>query len=401
MFQYRLVLAYVVCAFCLPTGAVLAQDFDAVVVQGQPTPAIYTIDVGRDRSNNPFEISAIGFDSGTLLPPQVINAIQWTDPFQPPPDVMPPLFFYQVLAPGPMDLDQLLFGNHFGAMGFIDGMIDLNQPQPIFNVGPAGNIPGPGDQIRRAQQPPPFQNTIIYEDPQPQPDGLNSAIIVGLALPQTFVLPRGILTYGEADPLTDPLSPLAPGGNDEFVWIPAPAVPDPCNDDSIVTEEVFEYLREQETKNGINIRGETEVVNSITSRDNVTGWVEADDGFTYVTVVEDFVTTQFYRFPTGTLDPKGNVPFLLFGDANNDLIVSGLDLIAVQEGFGVAEPGQPTGMLKGDANDDGFVSGLDLITVQERFGVAAAPVAIPEPSAGLVWVGLALLGRRRAHGQRQ
>ena len=74
-------------------------------------------------------------------------------------------------------------------------------------------------------------------------------------------------------------------------------------------------------------------------------------------------------------------PVLLPGDANNDGLVSGLDLIAVQEGFGDSEPGEPTGLLKGDANDDGLVSGLDLIKVQENFGKALSPVAIPEPAA--------------------
>lgn len=70
---------------------------------------------------------------------------------------------------------------------------------------------------------------------------------------------------------------------------------------------------------------------------------------------------------------------LLPGDANNDLLVSGLDLIAVQQNFGQADPNLPTnGLFPGDANDDGLVSGLDLIEVQRNFGKSlAAPV--PEP----------------------
>ena len=88
-------------------------------------------------------------------------------------------------------------------------------------------------------------------------------------------------------------------------------------------------------------------------------------------------------------------PVLLTGDANNDGLVSGQDLIAVQQNFGKAEPGPPTGMLPGDANDDGLVTGLDLITVQENFGNAlpAAGTPVPEPSAlgllaagGLGWI---------------
>ena len=91
-------------------------------------------------------------------------------------------------------------------------------------------------------------------------------------------------------------------------------------------------------------------------------------------------------------------PPTLPGDANNDLIVSGLDLIAVQEGFGNSEPGEPTGLLRGDANDDGVVSGLDLIKVQENFGKAAPPSAIPEPAAVVL---LAALGGVIAAGRRR
>ena len=74
---------------------------------------------------------------------------------------------------------------------------------------------------------------------------------------------------------------------------------------------------------------------------------------------------------------------LLPGDANNDDLVSGLDLISVQQNFGDVEAGEPTGMLPGDANDDGLVTGLDLIAVQENFGDAlTAP--LPEPASVLV-----------------
>ena len=43
------------------------------------------------------------------------------------------------------------------------------------------------------------------------------------------------------------------------------------------------------------------------------------------------------------------------------------------------------GLLLGDANDDGLVTGADLITVQQNFGnVAASPIEVPEPTAMLI-----------------
>ena len=64
------------------------------------------------------------------------------------------------------------------------------------------------------------------------------------------------------------------------------------------------------------------------------------------------------------------------GDANNDGLVTGADLISVQQNFGkTGDPGLP-----GDANNDGLVTGADLISVQQNFGKAAtAPV--PEAAA--------------------
>ena len=101
---------------------------------------------------------------------------------------------------------------------------------------------------------------------------------------------------------------------------------------------------------------------------------------------------------TGDLFKFGDGDFagllqLLLGDANNDNLVTGLDLIAVQQNFGAAEAADPpTGGLPGDANDDGLVTGLDLITVQQNFGasLAAAGSPAPEPSTGCV--AAALLG---------
>ena len=93
-------------------------------------------------------------------------------------------------------------------------------------------------------------------------------------------------------------------------------------------------------------------------------------------------------------------PLTLLGDANNDLLVSGLDLIAVQQNFGNADSNLPTdGLSPGDANDDGLVSGADLIAVPQNFGKALSPTPVPEPAAivllaALVGVGAAV--RRRS-----
>ena len=69
---------------------------------------------------------------------------------------------------------------------------------------------------------------------------------------------------------------------------------------------------------------------------------------------------------------------LLLGDANNDGLVTGLDLIAVQQNFGTT--GLSDGLLHGDANDDGLVTGLDLIVVQQNFGHVPTPSVGEEPN---------------------
>ena len=76
---------------------------------------------------------------------------------------------------------------------------------------------------------------------------------------------------------------------------------------------------------------------------------------------------------------------VLFGDANNDGLVTGADIIAVQQNFAEIEPGFPTGTYVGDANDDGLVTGADIIAIQTNFGAvfdnAPTPTApIPEPA---------------------
>ena len=70
---------------------------------------------------------------------------------------------------------------------------------------------------------------------------------------------------------------------------------------------------------------------------------------------------------------------MLLGDANDDGLVTGADLISVLQSFGNVG----TNMQFGDANNDSLVTGLDLITVQENFGKAlpAPNASLPEPSA--------------------
>ena len=88
---------------------------------------------------------------------------------------------------------------------------------------------------------------------------------------------------------------------------------------------------------------------------------------------------------------------VLLGDANNDLQVTGADLIAVQQNFGRVGPPHD-GTLRGDANDDGQVTGADLISVQQNFGSAllSASSPVPEPTglALMVVAGCTYLLRR-------
>ena len=92
-------------------------------------------------------------------------------------------------------------------------------------------------------------------------------------------------------------------------------------------------------------------------------------------------------------------PSSLLGDANNDLQVTGQDLIVVQQNFGKTYTnGACDGQGLGDANDDCLVTGADLISVQQNFGKTAGPLTLPEPTTVATLVVLsALLGRKRAH----
>lgn len=92
---------------------------------------------------------------------------------------------------------------------------------------------------------------------------------------------------------------------------------------------------------------------------------------------------------------------VLFGDADNDLAVSGSDLLAVTNNFG--DTGAADGLLLGDADDDGAVSGSDLLAVTNNFGNTAGTAgltsgaAVPEPTSCclLAVAGVAGLGAFR------
>lgn len=79
---------------------------------------------------------------------------------------------------------------------------------------------------------------------------------------------------------------------------------------------------------------------------------------------------------------------VLFGDADNDLAVSGSDLLAVTNNFGNTGPAD--GLLLGDADDDGAVSGSDLLAVTNNFGSTLvggsldSGANVPEPSTILL-----------------
>jgi len=95
---------------------------------------------------------------------------------------------------------------------------------------------------------------------------------------------------------------------------------------------------------------------------------------------------------------------ILFGDADNDLAVSGSDLLAVTNNFG--STGAANGLLLGDADDDGAVSGSDLLAVTNNFGMTlvqpgqllSGSANVPEPAAALLLlIGLVPFAARRVN----
>jgi len=82
--------------------------------------------------------------------------------------------------------------------------------------------------------------------------------------------------------------------------------------------------------------------------------------------------------------PVAMMTELLLGDADNDLAVSGSDLLAVTNNFG--STGDADGLLLGDADDDGSVSGSDLLAVTNNFGATLSGglesgTNVPEPTS--------------------
>lgn len=91
-------------------------------------------------------------------------------------------------------------------------------------------------------------------------------------------------------------------------------------------------------------------------------------------IYDDLVISSF--------EPQQMLPLL--GDADNDNAVSGSDLLAVTNNFGMQGPAD--GFLIGDADDDGAVSGSDLLAVTNNFGATSAngsllAANVPEPRA--------------------
>ena len=127
-----------------------------------------------------------------------------------------------------------------------------------------------------------------------------------------------------------------------------------------------------------------------------------DDPFAVLAILDSPMITGNFDFvvfdePTGQFLLSFNpavIVQVLQGDTNNDGLVTGGDLIAVQQNFGNDYTnGACDGMGLGDANDDCLVTGADLITVQQNFGDTRVPAPVPESTTGLLLacIGLWLL----------
>ena len=116
--------------------------------------------------------------------------------------------------------------------------------------------------------------------------------------------------------------------------------------------------------------------------ESVDGFVFTDTGWKMASYLIDDICIVI----DGSLDDCGAEPAPLLGDANKDGLVTGADLISVQQSFG------NTGSvpLQGDANNDGLVTGADLISVQQNFGKVTSAI-VPEP-ATLFLAGTGFLG---------
>ena len=136
-----------------------------------------------------------------------------------------------------------------------------------------------------------------------------------------------------------------------------------------------------------------------------------DDPFAVLAILDSPMITGNFDFvvfdePTGQFLLSFNpavIVQVLQGDTNNDGLVTGGDLIAVQQNFGNDYTnGACDGMGLGDANDDCLVTGQDVIAVQQNYGEVANPAAVPEPAAIAIAMTLvALRGTCRTTSRKQ
>jgi hypothetical protein len=106
---------------------------------------------------------------------------------------------------------------------------------------------------------------------------------------------------------------------------------------------------------------------------------------------------QYFQYVNRELDPDdlAGIQFLygsaLAADFDHDNVVDGDDLAIWRTGFGVTSNVTPT---MGDADRNGQIDGADLLIWQREASPVAAVSTIPEPSAGLLALGLLAAARR-------